>query len=876
MTYVAKGYTDTIYQSVKLYIEGVQVPWTNISISSGDGGLPGANIVIPAQAGLMDIARDYSPKVHIFFSDRLGTYSTSSPTQMMDQDKLLFSGFITRVSYNKDKNYPGSVTISFTCVHRYAVMSDIIIDYSGWQTHPGDLSGNVNQNGATVKMTVPNSKYTAMVANGGIIQVQNSSASVANQAVSEANPQGSPYTLPQQYATFFNRIIGMPGVIWNYWNQMNKSAYIVANNNPGVNYSEPFTRLYKPLVEDGLLFFNRLGGHYPVEALTQNASYRVDPCPDQPGSGVQPVLVPPCYQIYIKTAVIESMKLNNVNPLAATGETTSFYELFLGYYSSIDYEVLTLTSPAEVPIYSGDLSAYVGPSTAASQTNATQSSAVTNGTNVMSTQSGSTITNPTTPPGPNAPGITTQALDTIVKPKIPFYFSPTCNVLFPGMYTTISLLYDEINVPTRISVKTNIPSGTDDNGTPLEYRAPASIRQAIAMKRAGAVGSSTTSSTSSTSSTSNTSNTKAQSDAHWSLNGTAGDTDGAIGLYEQGRGIKRQIFNMPQWMAFLSATETDTTTGTPPTQQSTDPGLVNAQFLLSQGWQTRYPGAQAQLLNPYSTNSDATPWSRMLFSQADYYYTEAFTATKAGRVDGPFNPYIVPGYPMDILDSNPTYPSFHAMCMRVTHNLSAQSCSTSIDFGAAMTYSELANYYIPFVSPMLEVALGLAENPTLVGASATALNTANEFYRYVLGTPAAAPDSLMNFQTMTINPFTWDGAKANWIAGSTASIPAPNGGELNPMLSFEGNLSLVQRPIESKLSITSRFNVKFIDMTMGNYGSRAMKYTPSNLTSATKFEIGQSQFLTYNTYFGQALYTQDLNVGTSSLSPASALGVVSP
>ena len=264
-------------------------------------------------------------------------------------------------------------------------------------------------------------------------------------------------------------------------------------------------------------------------------------------------------------------------------------------------------------------------------------------------------------------------------------------------------------------------------------------------------------------------------------------------------------------------------------------------------------------MNPFSKDSAGiNSHHRILFAAADYYYTQVFARSKAGSIECPFNPFIVPGYPMDILEKNPLYPSFHAQCIQVTHNLTAESCSTTVNFVAAMTYSEMANYYIPFVHPFLQATLNLAENPSLLYPSADAYKTADTFYRYTLGVPSIAPTDLMDLNTGQVYPHEWSAAN-DWTRGSAASMRGPNGGEMNPNLTYEGNLSLVYRPIEDKAKIMerSRTNIldrivdnKFIDMIPGNYASTVIKYTDSDIKAVDKFEIGQCQFLNYDTYFG--------------------------
>ena len=113
--------TDVIAPNIKLYIEGVQVPWNTISISQTYTELPTATVQIPPASGLMDIIRGYQPKVHIFFQD----VNTGG-------DRLLFWGHIVNASYSKSRAGSGNSFISFQCAHKNALMMGFTLDFTGW------------------------------------------------------------------------------------------------------------------------------------------------------------------------------------------------------------------------------------------------------------------------------------------------------------------------------------------------------------------------------------------------------------------------------------------------------------------------------------------------------------------------------------------------------------------------------------------------------------------------------------------------------------------------------------------------------------------------------------------------------------------------
>ena len=124
--------TDILFHAHRLYIEGVQVPFEQIIIQQGEGTLPTAEVSIPAMAGLMDIARFYRPKVHIFFTDNISTHPNTTAKDK-SRDKLIFSGYISQVSYAKSKSGNGNAAISFHCKHKNTLLTRTLVDYSGYR-----------------------------------------------------------------------------------------------------------------------------------------------------------------------------------------------------------------------------------------------------------------------------------------------------------------------------------------------------------------------------------------------------------------------------------------------------------------------------------------------------------------------------------------------------------------------------------------------------------------------------------------------------------------------------------------------------------------------------------------------------------------------
>ncbi len=776
------GRTDVILQPFKLYIEGVQIPFDQIVINQGVGSLPSATLSVPPIAGLMDIARFYNPKVHIFYEDRTGSYLPSDSAAK--KDKLIFTGHIVGTSYTKSKNGSGMVAIQFQCVHKNKLVTECLVDYSGW------FNESLDQFRSTVAVKESHANSSAAI----LESLEGISGGVADDDNYLKSKENKTNFLPRSWKDFEERLQGMPGAMVNYWNQLNRAAF-----NPATEQShDGFTKLYKPLIEKGLMFFQRMSGHYALEKLIEDS--KEDPC-SPTNSGPKKVLVPPCARLFLRSAVQAQLTVSLIDSyLQTSGEVTNIYEVFERFYNAIDYELITLASPAEVtlPFKKNEI----------------------NGLNLDEVLTGDL----------NDPNGKTAPIETIIKPKMPFYYSPSCNILFPKMFHTINVVYDEDNIPTRISAKNNEILKAESS-LATEFRAPASVRSAIAEKFSS----------------------RKDNKAPYNLLSSMANSYGAVGKYEQGRGVKVQYSELPFWLSHLSNTSYNSTTKVLDTlsDPTVDPQKAEALKDLADGWAKRYPNQKEQTMNIWGANSGISPHHRLLFASVDYLYTQMFARSKAGSVECPFNPYIIPGYPMDIIEQSPLLPSFHAMCTSVSHSIGSSSVSTSVSFTAAMTYSELVNYYIPVINPYLQVVLNLAKDPTLVNNTTDAITAAHDFYFHTLGVKAVAPEMLMDFETGLPKAVKL-GSNGIFETSNTVSIRAENGGELNPYLTYEGNLSLVQRPIENKedYSSPSRFNLKFIDLVRDEYNPTVIRYTNDNLTTSDKFEIGQNQFLNYDTKFG--------------------------
>lgn len=771
--------TDVQYQEIKLFIEGVQVPFIQISVSSALGQIPTASISVPPQVGLMEISRFYNPKIHIFFLDPVD-----------QKEKVLFSGIILSPSMQRGND---SSFVSFSCVHKFQFLTDLLMDFSDWTSE----SVNTNAQGdSAVKVNSISSLFGVQQALTGVF-IPPDSAGVDKVEVTQANvtkdfSKVSPQVLPAYLTDYANRIVGMPSVLLNLWNQLKMGAHLIASENDIMN------KLYIPLVEEGLQLFQRMSGHYYIENLINND--RIDPCIDSGSVEVtnKPRLVPPCTRLFLRSSLQADISAALVQSMIQqSGELTDLMSIYSKFLTSIEYEMLILTSPAEVR------------------------------KNPKMDSSGQFTEEDKS----------TYAVDMIVKPQLPFYFSPRCNVLYPSMIRSLSINQDDYNIPTRLVAK-NVIRGLEDRGVDLYVRAPASIRDAIA-------------------SYSNNPNLKL------SLAGS----HGKVGKFEQGRGVKVEKMNMPKWLSYLSHTQARDVSGiTELPDPIKDPENYAAIKALEVGWAKRY-GEDKLVMNPWSSSSQLSAHQRLLVAATDYAHAMTVFRSRAGQAETIFNPYMVVGYPMDLLDSTPNHPSFHAYCTSVTHNISAAGIGTSVSFVSATTYTELANYYLPAVHPWLQVALGLAESQSLVDyailtggdtlnpdmgsipfgqenpVDPSARGIADRFYVTTLATGAVAPTDVYNFNTGEVKPVNRkDYGLMPGIAGGAIGI---NGGQLNPNLSGIGNLDLVYRSIESRTDVEDRWDIKFIDLKPSTYNTNVIKINNSKLADRDKLEPGQSIFLDY-------------------------------
>jgi hypothetical protein len=764
--------TDVIFQEFKLYIEGIQVPFVSIAVTTSLGNLPRMTVQIPSQTGMMEICRYYEPKIHLFFADPVNK-----------QTCLMFAGNIVSVNYYKSTTSPGQKYIQFNCKHNYEKLSLVTLDYSGYASDSNASVTDSNTGEAAVKTNVFNSLQSIGMALTGIDTTKvggTDEVNIINETARKATSAATPYdSVPAYLSDVKYRFTGFPGVALNLWNQLKGQSYV----NPTMY--EGMTKMYIPMVEQGTQLFRRIGGHYPVEQQIEDS--KCDPCTTESTGAnsleTDPRLISPAHKTLMQSAVQADISTQMIYTIGQfSGELTSYLKVLQDFMYSIEYDMVFLTSPAEVP---------KDPRTATAN-------------------------------------VETTAMDVIVKPQMPHYYAPTCNVVLPYMLTSLSINQDEESVPTRITaVNDNVPGSQGQSG--VNYRAPESVREAIAHGIAELGGDAST--------------------YYSTLASTTAASQFKIGKYEQGRGIRHERIQLPKWLALLAESMGNQSAGsseTRPASTTTDGAVIDK---FQKAWQYRYDQAGVKkMLNPWDPTSDINAYQRMLFSAADYKFTTESVKARTGSVEMIFNPYLVPGYPMDIIDPTPTEPSFHAFCVDVTHTITNRSLSTSASFVSAMSFQELGNYEQHYTHPWLQSVMDLLSEDTDANGktiyktgivnNTTARESASTFYLSTLGVGAAAPEFLYDFSTGRPYPFNRLNATPT-TSTSSSDIPHVSG---------EGNLSLVYRPIETQAQYSDRFGIKFIDMSPENYDPVVFSYHEPLLDEAKLMEPGQSMFLDYADY----------------------------
>lgn len=922
--------TGTLLQEFKLFVEGIEVPFLAMSINQSYGSLPTASIQIPYLAGLMEICRNYAPKVHIFYKDY--TYEKyliqKGVTDYSDKDlyRTLFDGVAFSVSYGRQKSADsGSASISFGCIHKYSSLGQIILKFGG----RGAEDITENQSGEVGVSNYMNSQQALLVAMAGVENTSKGAITGDRKDYDNTTPpEVSPNVraLPEDMLPYFDRLQGIPGVSRVLWNTLKLDTYRYRN------YSGSMLRLYIPLMEEGLRFFKRMTGHGSVEgAIGQEKidQTKLDISNNFPGwdqgSKDTKILVPPAYRNYLNEAVSTEISLNLMKVgTQILSDRTSFWDILSTVAAICEYDLQVLASPVQVVDKNKD------------------------------------------------------NIDVVMKPNLPYYFSPVCNVLLPHMYSTIQIADSSNASPTRL-VSYDAPlerTPSTEYRAPHEVRVVASIRSPVqAFNLSGSfsykgqypaphefgrgiitkqinlhpwvkfLATSYKKEEIDVPTQGNSSTTTSwvgriepsvnpQEDAkdlwvHWDKNVVVpyyfgkrnvqgkniryGSPGQASGVVNDNINAFRAVTNVPKFWnvvffpfnssyyaypphydyvnrAFfvpydmdpkeaakyntnykIVKTATDDSYDRKEAARATDIKLAQPaaapEAPLGSGvwtdvelerlralWLRDHPGQEP--MNPFAPTevNGLQPFQATLVNSLDYEYAKSLTSTRQGSVDGMFNPFIVPGYPMDIIDPSPERPSFHAFCVSVSHSITPRSCNTAISFSNALSYDELRSYELPALLPWFQKQLAFGEKLSLIKQTKQAQECANIFYREVLGCGFADPTILENELTTSANFLKVKGNGDFEVSRTNVNMSEENStqsmmlGFTDPNMTYEGNLSLVRREIETMSDIEALGGITFVEVPYTELPSlsQAESVKVSALHPDTLQKPGRSLFLDYS------------------------------
>lgn len=707
---------DHFASDFRVYLEGVQIPFESAHITNAYKEAPQASITMPPWPGLQEVGRNYHPKVHIFWRDYNFAVSRSEASTSSNANDLRNK---TRDAYK----------LIFSGIVTGISDSKEISPTGGGQSitmqcvHHTDVFSDILLRFANQQISAAQTQIDPD-AEGSVKSSEwdlNTLMIKALQGVDFEVREGDIRHIPEGS---WDKLKGTPGMLRVLWNVLKKDA----NRPQGTdNDSEALTELFIPMVEEGIKFWDKISGHPSIEEGIAADTVQYD-SPDAK-NGVNPdvtgnIMIPGAFRTFIGEAAQKELSIAVMNSVAAglgTPEAVDFQSIMDELLRKLEYDMVTLSSP-------------------------------------ISKDDGSSI-------------------EYLVKPVLPYYYAPICNVVLPNMLSSISVNSNYGAMPTRtmnLSNLTALVSGASSGGAPSsQYTAPHSVRYA----RAGGQGS--------------------------DLSASLSAYNNKVGRYEWGRGVKSRTSHLPAIYNVLQA-NLDSKEKTNP-----DTGVVakGSATIAEKAWNTLYPQDKwpgALLYNPFSKESGISAFQRLNFLFADHDFAMETAKARTATASGCFNPYAIVGYPMDVVDPVPSRESYHGLCTSISHTIhSTGTSTTSYGLAAVSSFSELALYNLPAVNPYLTSALDLDEDFRIYG-NAKAYAKACEVYSEVLGCGAAEPALLQDYDTGTPIPFTRDIFSGSWTTTESSDLYNTQ----------QGSLILVARNIQSLIEVEAERGVSegFIDI----------------------------------------------------------------
>lgn len=220
------------------------------------------------------------------------------------------------------------------------------------------------------------------------------------------DPSGVPAHLAERYKQNF---AGIPGVLLRLWNIICTDAKNLAYTN------DVMQRIYVPLFTN-LKFFDSITSHKTIEKflednrapLSEEQKTKLGKAADGVGSNPGTAVSPLKASFNSFDALAADIQIQSIsNLLNAEVQSLGFLDLAKRLMSEFFYEMITLNSPVQRFDKAREVEL-------SKTKDVYERLAIMEGDNI-------------------APG------ETIIKPVMPIYFAPKCNVLYPKMYSSIQV-----------------------------------------------------------------------------------------------------------------------------------------------------------------------------------------------------------------------------------------------------------------------------------------------------------------------------------------------------------------------------------------------------------------------------------------------------
>ena len=780
-------FTDIQYQEVQLYIEGVKVPYQSISVSCPYMEKPSAVITIPPYQGLTEIPRNYFPKVHIFFKDtHHELYLQQKGIEYGEAHvwKTLFSGVIQGSQYQKrDTGRTGKRTIQLQCVHRDYVMQEVTVKYGG-RGIEATQPGQAGQSDTVAETSTFSSAHSTLEAMKGL-RPPRSDYSVSNikskedakkqlsldsynktkqrikldpsrynssvrEVIEKVRPtELDPSILPPFLSYKYDDLKGIPSVFFILWNLLKRDTYLFDEK-----VTQAMRKMYIPLIDDGVKYFQRVSGHRIIE------------------EGIDGSKVP------LNETTLEENNITSDEDSSNAPKEIQLPPVFKTFLSEAFSADMAIRVMQNMTMFSGETD--------------TLENVFMRFLRAMKYDM-ITLASPVQQINRRRVGV-----DKISKPLMPFYYSPTCNVFTPDMYHTLSVRDSTYGTPTRVKAHNDgaVLSKFEQQGR-IEYRAPHEVRKAMSEAYI---------------SSEYSKDSEGEKEKRVKLANSLYPWGEVVGNHEIGQGVRHKYTRMPSWLSYLADDYFRRIEEEGEVEELTDGNSESGLEKLRQDWVDRY-GYSA--MNPWEKEdvNGIKPFQRPLFNTVEYDYALSLVETRTGQLNGPFNPYPIPGYPCDILDYNFEDPSYHAFVTGVTHNITGASISTSISFTSAITYDELQSYNLPPVYPWLRIQLGLDEKSSILGQTEKAKQIASDYYMDTLGVGYADPTYLYDFDEGRARQVYLNLNSGDFSDRTTENSDTWDNHDHGFGSTYQGSLILVRREIESMADIEFQSNADYRQLT---------------------------------------------------------------